>query len=990
MDPKDDDISIDFGKIKEWFSKKAGEKKGEGSEEKKHDAVPSSDKIDFSSVKKGAKDAISALPAFFSKYGIYLLVLIPIILAIFLRIQPAYLPMTDEWSQNVVFESYKDQIATQVRQQYPNLPDQNINSLVDRQFESYLASNKEQIVKDVESTSEYFKSQFQDDNGDTYLIAIDPYFWLRHTRNVLNNGHPGDALKDGEPYDTYMNAPIGRFVPADMFHAYITAYLYKLFSLFSAIPLPRVAFFMPVFISALAVIPAFFIVRRLAGNFGGLIAGIVVAIHPAFLVRTMGGISDTDGYNVLFPLLITWVFLESMETQSLRSRVLLTLLNGFFVGIYAFAWSGWWYIFDFLLAVIVIYTIYYALIHRVKLKVLASQQTVKNAITIFVLLFVFSGIFVTMFTNWDIFYKATLARPIGFTKIKDVGITTVWPNVFTTVAEQTPASLNSVIDQTGIGSFFLFFISLMGMILPLVHRKEEGKMHWGYAAASGVWYILVLAIRPQNLILFLGLISIPILILFFHSILKKEDLDEIKLAILLIIWYVSTIYASTKGVRFTLLIVPAFSLAIGIAFGISSDFFSRLAREFLKIDKYVAKFSVILVLLALLVYPVNVVSSSYNSARSQVTDMNDGWYNSLSKIDKEASRNTIITSWWDYGHWFKYIANRPVTFDGTSQNSPPAHWVGYILSTSNEEEAVGLLRMLDCGANTAYDKIIETVKDAPKTIGIIHHIATLGREEAGKFLTENGLTKEQSEEVLKYTHCEPPEAYFVASDDMIGKAGVWAHFGNWNFDRALMYNTLNRPEYKKDFTKGTEFLKEHFSMTEQEASNAAYEVQNLKTSEDANNWIAPWPSFRSGARGCSKLSEKEIDCDFQGIKFTINLETLQADIETGQGTKHPSAVWLATKDGMRERRFNDTIGISFVVYPDGNTYRSIAVDPQIAGGMFTRMFFLSGHSLRHFKPFSFATTVTGGRVYIYKVDWEGSDMNLLDAFKEAEVNATAS
>jgi len=47
--------------------------------------------------------------------------------------------------------------------------------------------------------------------------------------------------------------------------------------------------------------------------------------------------------------------------------------------------------------------------------------------------------------------------------------------------------------------------------------------------------------------------------------------------------------------------------------------------------------------------------------------MNDGWYESLTKIKQNASEDAIINSWWDFGHWFKAVGDRAVTFDGTPQ-----------------------------------------------------------------------------------------------------------------------------------------------------------------------------------------------------------------------------------------------------------------------------------------------------------------------------------
>ncbi|MFC1769000.1 STT3 domain-containing protein [Nanoarchaeota archaeon] len=963
---QEDSDSFDFKKIKGWFKK----------------SEDNSDSASLGDLKKSVKKT----GIFLKKYGPLFLVLIPIILSIFLRVQPAYLPVTDDWAKDSVYRSYKAQIGSQVKLEYPNLPAQNINALVDREFESYLDQNKVQIENDIQGTSEFFRSKFQDVNGDTYLSAIDPWFWLRHARNVLNNGHPGDELRDGKWYDSFMVAPVGRVIPGDMFHAYFIAFMYKITSAFSDVTPMKVSFFIPALIAALAVIPAFFIVRKIAGNFGGFIAGVIVAIHPAFLVRTIGGFSDTDAYNVFFPLFITWIFLESLETKSLHQRIGFTILNGFLIGLYAFTWNGWWYIFDFILAALVIYTVYYILINWREhgLKGVLKHNVVKNAIMIFVAFFVVSAIFVSIFTNFGTFSQATIDFPLSFIKLKEVGITTVWPNVFTTVAEQNPASLTSVINQTGLGSLLLFFIGLIGLVLALIRGSKAEKKIW-YVGLSSLWYFVIIVIAPQDLMLFLGLVLIPIILLFVQSILQKFELKDAKLAIILVIWFVATVYASTKGVRFGLMVVPAFGLSFGIALGMAYRYISKNLVHLIKIDKTVARVAVIIVLLTLLLYPVNVFGSSYRNARSHVPSFNDGWFNSLDKINNEATPDAIITSWWDFGHWFKYHGNRSVTFDGTSQNSPNAHWVGKILSISDEKKAVGILRMIHCGQNSAYDILVEETADEPEAIDILNEIFVLDKKEARDYLNDYGI--KNTEEILKFTHCDPPEAYFIASDDMIGKSGVWSHFGNWNFNRGLMYNTLKKVEYSKDFSKSVDFLEERFDMTEQQASNTAYEIQDITNSKQANDWISPWPSYQSAERNCKEVSENNIECEIpvqnQVITFEINLETLDTNIKGSDS--RPNAIWIATADGMDTKEFEGGIGLSIVVYPEGNVYKSFIAGPEIAGGMFSRMFFLKGHSLEYFRSFSFQQTVTGGRIYVYKVDWDGDEMQSLDIFKQPEI-----
>ncbi len=56
--------------------------------------------------------------------------------------------------------------------------------------------------------------------------------------------------------------------------------------------------------------------------------------------------------------------------------------------------------------------------------------------------------------------------------------------------------------------------------------------------------------------------------------------------------------------------------------------------------------------------------------------------------------------------------------------------------------------------------------------------------------------------------------------------------------------------------------------------------------------------------------------------------------------------------------------------------------------MFTRLFFIEGHGLKHFKKFSDEKSVFGGRIIVWKVDWKGTESNIMDEFKEKPLNET--
>ncbi|MBU3896296.1 hypothetical protein KKG36_03235, partial [Patescibacteria group bacterium] len=681
-------------------------------------------------------------------------------------------------------------------------------------------------------------------------LAIDPYFWMRHAKNIIEKGNPGDEIRNGGPWDNHMYAPEGRGLPPDMFHAYFEAFLFRLLSFFNQnLNLMAVVFYIPVLISALAVIPAFFITKKLVGNFGGFIAATVLAIHPSFLSRTAGGFADTDAYNVMFPLFIAWLFLEALDAKNAKNTVILSAISGLLVGLYAFTWGGWWYIFDFILASAVFYIAYYAFVHKKELTRdftgFIKQKAIKNSIAFLAIFFIVSALSTALFVSYGHFTKFA-TNPTGFAKLKEVGITTIWPNVFTTVAEQNPASLNNVINQVGLGNMFLFLIALMGITLTLT--KKEHKKIW-FIVAALAWYIVIALFHDnpfiQDLHTFLVLVSIPIIIRIAIALWESDTDIDIKYAMLLILWFIATTYASTKGVRFTLLLVPAFAIGFGIALGELYRYASAWISKGLQVNKLISKTTVIIMLLLLLVAPYR---SAAGTAKSEIPSFNDAWAISLEKIKEDSKPNAIINSWWDFGHWFKFWADRAVTFDGTSQNTPQAHWIGKTLLTDNEDLAIGILRMLDCsggsieGGTKAFGSVNAEINDGSKTVSILNDIIVKNKEEARGYLKEM-FNEEKAEEILSYTHCQPPEDYFITSDDMIGKSGVWAHFGSWDFDRGLIYNTLKKKEYNNNLDKSVEFLQKRFDYSSEEAESMFYEVQSITTSDQANSWIAPWPGY---------------------------------------------------------------------------------------------------------------------------------------------------
>ena len=869
---EDEEISIDFSKIKNFFkSEKKEDKqiKHISEDAKKDNEIDLS--FDLSKIKKffkseekeirdGEEISVnwSKVIDFFKKYGVVFIALIPIILSIYVRMQAGFLPFTDDWAVNTVMNNIRSQIRSGIYQQYPNLPDTNKNTLVDTELQRVIAQNKAQIDQQIKATSYYFKTFYQDESGKNYMPDIDPYYWFRYAKNIVDHGHPGDVLKDGKPFDNRQLAPIGRYVMSDMFHSYFLAYFYKFLHFFAPdLSLMHSLFYYPVFVSALSVLLVFLIARKIAGNIGGFFAGLIMAVNAAFLGRTLFGHADSDAWVIFFPLLITWLFVATMDMKNILKIIIITILAGFFTGLYIFAWSGWWYIFDFLIATTAIEFVYllsikFKSVRNVinNFKLFFFDISIRNILIVGFIYFVSTAIFVTLFSSGSTFMGSFLG-PLSFPSIKSPVFAAgpSWPNVLTTVAELNEGSINGIINS--IGGPFLFFISLLGLVFAVSRSEGIKRFDVIYMVGGAIFYSILFVkfgnssplYQSVSVFTLLTLIMIPLLIRIGISIYQRDSSYDFKLSILLSLWVVSAIFASVKGIRFTILLAPAFSVAFGVALGKTYTYLSNWLTKELKIHKIIS--SCVLIVLLILAY-VGPVKVAIGVARSDVPIINDAWYNGLTAIKQNSSENAIITSWWDFGHHFKAIADRPVTFDGTTQTSPAAHWVGRLLMTDNELESIGILRMLDCGHNNAFNELFKIGNDSHLSIRILHQIIALEKSDAEKKLKEYGLNPAQIENILKYTHCNPPEAFFIASEDMIGKSGVWGHFGSWNFERAEIWQNRKLPQDKL-----IEMMMKEYNYTKEKAENTYYEIQGITSDSEANTWIAPWPGY-GGVMSCNK------------------------------------------------------------------------------------------------------------------------------------------
>lgn len=922
---KDDEITIDFSRIKGWFSRKehAGHEGGAKDELG----------IDFSK----AWNWVKAHPVLVVLALLLILQFVPnkALIAgrdyylpwggMFMRLQSQDLPAAEGWAQNHVTTILRGQIANAINQQYPNLPDERKNKLIEEEWQKNYQAQRAQIEQQVQLVAQQIKAFWQyESNGRTYTYMpdIDPYFYLRYARNLVEKGRLGDEVRDGKQWDNHVNAPLGGEIVPEL-QPYALAWQYRLMRIVNpGINLMQAATYFPIIFILLAMIPAFLIGRRFAGMAGGIVSATMIGIMPAIMARTTWGHADTDPWNIFFPLLLTWLYILMMDAEDAKRIVGFGALAGLVTGIYAFAWrGGWWYVFDFLLAsfvILVLSELARVWKHRDKLFAVVRRRAL--AIGVYL---VSSALFVSWFMTFHDFAIAVL-QPLRFTVIKAAAHPSLWPNVYTTVAELNPTNIAGAVGA--VGGWMYFWIALVGIAMLLFQRSDSG------------W---------------------------------KVDLTY---APLFAMWFIATMYASTKGVRFTLLLAPAFAVAFGIALGRIYSWVVRVSARDLKLPAKLAH-AVMIVLIAMIL--ASQARASYGTARGDIPIMNDAWWNALTAIKQDSKPDAIINSWWDFGHHFKYVADRAVTFDGASQNTPMAHWIGRVLVTSNESEAVGILRMLDCGSNSAFEVLNAQFQDPVRSVRILYRLFGVDRKAALAILAREGV--DEQEKVLKFTHCDPPENYFIASDDMIGKSGVWSHFGLWNFERAKLWIVLRN----QDQETAVQAMMREWNYTKEQAEQAYYDVQSIADEGAANAWISPWPGILGGAADCSVQEKSVVVC---GNGLQHNLGDGQTVVRVQGGAARPPMLVRLGKDGKyTELRFNDSnVGVGALLYQTGpESWRSVIASPELLQSTFMKLYFLEGHGLKHFKEFNRQRHITGGEVITYKIDWKGAEPNEFSGLRAA-------
>ncbi len=879
------------------------------------------------------------------------------------------LPLVKEFAEN----SLKRGIMPQLLQKYSNLPQKEQNVYAAAEFEK-IKKNAD-YRNSLKGVEKMIQDGVRDPAGIPHFFDADSYLWFYKSSNVVTYGHVGNEKreKDGRlwSYDTLLLAPVGDFVAPNLF-PYLVAYAYLFLSFFSSLTLKAVLFYSSVFFGVLAVIIVFLVIwRRTESSIAAFAGALLLGINHRFIERSQVGVADTDGLSILFPLLL-FLLLSELEnsTLKLKKALLLGTGAGVLMAAYALTWGGWWVFFNAFLLVIPAYFGYRvlrALRAKERLALFVRDTSVVHHLFFFLLLFLVSFGLIVVFLDASYFFRA----PLVFIKtLGDFGTATgvssgLWPNVYLTVSELRDASLAKILGSIGGTAMFVF--ALLGILLYFgkkAYASRQQTIRTLFAVVlTGLYYALVLSttsfFSKKTFILLLGM---PLVFLVVWSLKKKRGC-VVAGGAFLAFWLIGMLYVSFQAVRFIYVLMPAVALGTGFFVAWLQSYLPRFGR-WLNLPQRIFPVIFFVIILLMVTMP-----ESSNAARGIMPLFFDTWTNTLLSIESETASDAIVVAWWDWGQTIKAMANRRVIFDGGTQNRPQAHWVARVLFTTDENEAVGILRMLACNGNSAYEHLNAELNDQVKTTSLLSRAVAAGKKTGLTLLRAASVSNETVLLLEKDLYCQPPETYLIVSSEILDKVTPINMIGSWDFEKAQIWKKTRGMSYPDIIL----YLTDTMNYTPENASNIADQMERVHNDHDASiefisSFIAVSPLTQCGEKPPIAA------CTGSGVEVRLNMETEEVNV-TGLSPDNELGFAAWNQDGQVKTRAyprtqEDERNQVAIVFKTGEMPMVYLANPPFERSMLVRLLLFEGLDTPHFSQVYKQVAMFQPVVITYKVVWE--------------------
>jgi oligosaccharyl transferase (archaeosortase A-associated) len=544
------------------------------------------------------------------------------------------------------------------------------------------------------------------ENG-VLLPGYDEYYHMRRILFTVNQ------FPDTLWFDSYLNYPNGLDITWPPLFDQICAALCLAFGQHSKAGAEMVASFAPMLMGIVAVVVVYCIVRELFDHKAALLASFMAALAPYYLLYTMFAALDHHCLEVLLSLII--LLFVIMATSRQEKRYLFAGLAGAAMAALAYTWQGA----DIYLGILLLYAVVAMTMD------LKEGKSGKETATILLPAFAIAFILVLPFWNssWlsssflgigamiiALCIMFALTRIVAKMRISWMAfpLSILILSLLFALLAQIPGGFFGASDVVRSGFEYIWgggMIGKIGEAEPLIYDAQTFSQ-------------VAFSLLGLNILLSLGGIAAFLICIRRSAGAKKQG------RILLLIWTAMTIILTFGQSRFLYISTISMGLLISILF----FYLLGLTDSRLKEGKHKSPRILAGALLLILVLPTawDAASFALNTPPAAAGD----WQESLVWLKDNSNTTSFfaspqkppeysVMSWWDYGNWILYLAERPVVANNFQAGLEDA--ARFYLSES-EQEATSVLdargsRYVFADYSLIYGKLASLTNWANEDIG---------------------------------------------------------------------------------------------------------------------------------------------------------------------------------------------------------------------------------------------------------------------------------
>lgn len=668
--------------------------------------------------KQEEEQGIDLFPAALIKWRIALFLFIILLVAVWLRLYVASMPLTDQWAELVVEDNLKNQVTEKVYQQYPTLSGAKKNELISQGTTEALAAQQNQDA--TQALSEQYKQSYKDPEGNSYLYEIDPYYFYK-----IAKGDVAVLLVYPQPLLPLIER--GFYIFVQLFIPTIT--------------LAGVIFYLPLLFTIFCAITLFFLTKEIWNATAAFFAALFFVSHPLVLEFSMLGFVDTNMLNIFFIIFSGLLFIylvkqiktkEESNWKKYLVAFFLLLLLGATIFLFKKTWSAWYIGMILLLIPTLLCSFFWYCKKLYHWK--EQNKIIKTILLVFPIIFLL------------------LTSPLAWYGLE-------------TNEKQPQSRLELFVVSHGLQKY-----------LHLDYDDPYGEWPDAFALIKELKQITV-----NNYLQYSGGMLYALLSFFGlgYFILAKRKNLEIK-EWYLFSGFAVFLILSLRAIRLLPYFIPFFSITLGITTGRIITFILNKISPFLQKEKKSIQFFVLgiffITFFVAFAYPL----SAQILERSKLMPiMDDAIYNSAMFIKENSTADALVSTWWDRGTFYKALTEREVHMH-SQPHMPRTYWLSLFYTTNNEKQAKNILSMLNCGGEgniPSKSEIIEVTKvfltysnEEDKN----SHLQALNETLSENILRIiNGTIR-----CIRAT----TETYVVVIDDMMPRFSSVQYFAAWNFE----------------------------------------------------------------------------------------------------------------------------------------------------------------------------------------------------------------